>query len=70
MENSLSLGISIFVYRVINTVQTARAAIVNSYSTNAKIKSTIKELQMLTDRELIDIGITRADIPFIARSSV
>ena len=70
MENSLSLGISIFVYRVINTVQTAYDAIVNSYSTNAKIKSTIKELQMLTDRELNDIGITRADIPFIARSSV
>lgn len=70
MENSLSLGISIFVYRVINTVQTAYAAIVDSYSTNAKIKSTIKELQMLTDRELNDIGITRADIPFIARSSV
>lgn len=30
-------------------------------------RKTIRELSMLTDRELLDLGVTRADIPFICR---
>ena len=38
------------------------------YKTNrAAIKQTIKELNMLTDRELADIGLCRGDIYSVAR---
>jgi len=31
-----------------------------------RYRDTIRELSLLSDRELEDIGITRGDIPFIA----
>lgn len=70
MENSLSFGLSIFIYRLVNSITSTYNDIAKFYANNAQIKATIKELGMLTDRELHDIGITRADIPFIARESI
>ena len=70
MDNSLSFGLSVYIYKLINTITNAYDVFANSYAKSAKIKSTIKELNMLTDRDLNDIGITRADIPFIARENV
>ena len=35
-----------------------------------RVRNTRNELDSLTDRELSDLGITRGDIPFIARRSV
>ena len=35
-----------------------------------RIRNTRNELNGLTNRELADLGITRGDIPFIARRSV
>lgn len=70
MENSLSFGLSIFIYRLVNVVTSAYTDLVNFYATNARIKATIKELGALSDRELQDIGITRDDIAFIAREGI
>ena len=35
-----------------------------------RVRNTRNELNSLTNRELADLGITRGDIPFIARRSV
>ena len=35
-----------------------------------RVRNTRNELNGLTNRELADLGITRGDIPFIARRSV
>ena len=35
----------------------------------ARIKQTVRELSVLTDRELHDLGISRSDIYRIARSA-
>lgn len=70
MESNSYFAISVFAYRLVNTIEEMYKSVIDFYATNAKIKSTIKELEMLTDRELNDIGIVRADIPFIARESV
>ena len=35
-----------------------------------RVRNTRNELNGLTNRELSDLGITRSDIPFIARRSV
>lgn len=32
-----------------------------------RYRETVRELSRLTDRELNDLGISRADIPYIAR---
>jgi uncharacterized protein YjiS (DUF1127 family) len=34
-----------------------------------RVRRTIKELSLLTDRELSDIGITRCDIPRVAHDN-
>ena len=36
----------------------------------AKVKSTVRELSALTDRELSDIGITRSDIYGVAKGYI
>lgn len=36
----------------------------------AVIRQTVKELESMSDRELYDIGISRYDIPRLARDSV
>ena len=38
-----------------------------SYDRNSEIRTTVKELSKLSDRELNDIGIARGDIYSIAR---
>lgn len=48
------------VFKTIEIINTQRAK-------NSIIRNTIRELQMLTDNELRDIGISRGDISDIAR---
>jgi uncharacterized protein YjiS (DUF1127 family) len=35
-----------------------------------RYRRTVRELQLLTDRDLVDLGISRCDIDFIARNAV
>ncbi|MBA68887.1 MAG: DUF1127 domain-containing protein [Rhizobiales bacterium] len=42
----------------------------SSYLNWRRYRETCEELQKLTDQELSDLGITRGDIPFIARRAV
>jgi len=35
-----------------------------------RYRRTVRELQLLTDRDLFDLGISRCDIDFIAKDSV
>jgi uncharacterized protein YjiS (DUF1127 family) len=35
-----------------------------------RLRASIRELQSLSDRELADLGINRADIEFIARKAL
>ena len=41
-----------------------------SYNNWRKYRETVGELHRLSNRELADMGIQRADIPFIARAAV
>ena len=47
---------------------------VNKFSLRYKqykiVKQTIKELQLMSDRDLYDIGISRHDIPMIAKRTM
>ena len=47
-----------------------RAAIATARARRAAIQQTWSELESLNDRELNDLGISRADIPHIARTAV
>ena len=42
----------------------------NTYTKWSMYKRTVRELQSLTNRELADLGISRADIGTIARDAV
>jgi uncharacterized protein YjiS (DUF1127 family) len=42
---------------------------VRSYNNWRRYRETVAELGRLTSRELSDLGINRADIPFVARTS-
>ena len=42
----------------------------SSYLSWRRYREACEELQKLTDQELGDLGITRGDIPFIARRAV
>ena len=44
--------------------------IVRSYSNWRRYRDTVNELNRLSQRELSDLGISRHDIPSIARSTV
>ncbi|WP_343314807.1 DUF1127 domain-containing protein [Brucella sp. BE17] len=43
--------------------------ILRSYSNWRRYRETVNELNMLSTRELNDLGISRADIPYVARQS-
>jgi uncharacterized protein YjiS (DUF1127 family) len=43
--------------------------LVRSYNNWRRYRETVAELGKLSSRELNDLGISRADIPFIARTS-
>lgn len=54
----------------INTITQAIAAIAHAIMSYNVERRTIKELNMLSDRDLSDIGICRHDIPEIAKYDV
>jgi uncharacterized protein YjiS (DUF1127 family) len=41
-----------------------------AYKKYNRYKKTVRELAVLSDRDLADLGISRADIPYVARKSV
>lgn len=43
--------------------------LVRSYNNWRRYRETVAELGKLTSRELNDLGISRADIPFVARKA-
>ena len=43
--------------------------IVRAYNNWRRYRSTVAELGLLSSRELNDLGISRSDIPFIAKQS-
>lgn len=49
--------------KIINTVR-------NAINNRRRVNATIRELRRLTDRDLADLGMSRADIVDIARASV
>lgn len=65
---ALSLDISNFAYRIFNTIENIFKSTSESAKMQNSIKQTIRELNALSDRDLIDIGITRGDIEEIARN--
>ena len=44
--------------------------ILRSYQNWRRYRETCNELGRLSNRELTDLGISRSDIPFVARKSV
>lgn len=51
-------------------IDRARVAFTAARARRAAVRQTMNELDSLNDRELNDLGISRSDIPTIARSSV
>ncbi|OYR19005.1 DUF1127 domain-containing protein [Brucella thiophenivorans] len=43
--------------------------LVRSYNNWRRYRDTVNELNQLSTRELNDLGISRADIPYVARQS-
>lgn len=44
--------------------------LIRNYRNWRQYRNTVSELSRLSTRELSDLGINRADIPFVARKSV
>jgi uncharacterized protein YjiS (DUF1127 family) len=44
--------------------------LIRNYRNWRRYRETVSELDRLSNRELADLGITRNDIPFVARKSV
>ncbi len=44
--------------------------IVHEYKNWRRYRNTVNELSRLSTRELNDLGINRADIPFVARKAI
>ena len=44
--------------------------LIRNYRNWRRYRETVSELQRLTTRELNDLGISRSDIPYVARKSV
>lgn len=65
--NQLSLDVSGFAYRVTVAAENFLNRLADARKANNVMKSTIRELNALTDRELLDIGITRGEIEDIAK---
>ncbi|WP_411505628.1 DUF1127 domain-containing protein [Brucella anthropi] len=43
--------------------------LIRSYNNWRRYRDTVNELSQLSTRELNDLGISRADIPFVARQA-
>ncbi|WP_315922782.1 DUF1127 domain-containing protein [Mesorhizobium sp. SP-1A] len=43
--------------------------IMRAYNNWRRYRDTVNELNSLSNRELIDLGISRADIPYIAKQA-
>ncbi|MET0574674.1 MAG: DUF1127 domain-containing protein [Mesorhizobium sp.] len=44
--------------------------LIRNYRNWRRFRETVNELDRLSNRELSDLGISRSDIPFVARKSV
>ncbi len=44
--------------------------LIRNYRNWRRYRETVNELSRLSNRELTDLGINRADIPFVARRAV
>ena len=44
--------------------------LIRNYHNWRRYRDTVSELSRLSNRELTDLGITRSDIPFVARKSI
>lgn len=44
--------------------------LIRNYRNWRRYRQTVAELSRLSNRELTDLGISRADIPFVARKAV
>ncbi len=44
--------------------------LIRNYRNWRRYRETVTELNRLTNRELNDLGISRRDIPFVARKSI
>ena len=44
--------------------------LIRNYRNWRSYRDTVNELNRLTNRELTDLGISRGDIPYVARKSV
>jgi uncharacterized protein YjiS (DUF1127 family) len=44
--------------------------LIRNYRNWRRYRDTVNELNRLTNRELNDLGISRSDIPFVAKKSV
>lgn len=54
---------------MINIIKAAIINLRNEWAYRSAVKTTMKELQQLTDRELNDIGLARGDIWSVAHDS-
>lgn len=43
--------------------------LIRSYNNWRRYRETVSELNQLSNRELTDLGLSRADIPYVARQS-
>jgi uncharacterized protein YjiS (DUF1127 family) len=43
--------------------------LINSYRNWRRYRETVNELSRLSNRELSDLGLSRSDIPYVARKS-
>ncbi len=44
--------------------------VIRNYRNWRRYRETVNELSRLSNRELTDLGISRSDIPFVARKAV
>ena len=44
--------------------------LIRNYRNWRRYRETVTELNRLTNRELNDLGISRSDIPFVAKTSI
>ena len=50
-------------------IRTAASAVATRFAQHRKYRATLNELSVLTDRELADLGLSRAGLHIIARES-
>jgi uncharacterized protein YjiS (DUF1127 family) len=54
----------------LNELKRREMNLIRNYRNWREYRSTVSELSRLTSRELSDLGITRSDIPFVARKAI